>query len=218
MTQQMGTIVVAAEDIPGEIRAHLKHLEDTGENITFEFMTLLGCPHRTGDTMQNRMQFPTPVGHAEDIAAALLTVNAFVASDMMEPVCPLYSILAGMAISAAWRRSLLQTSTAYDLAAVTLSYIQGFSKFYPPHIHTAPAVLTFLNAWLQPIDDWTDLPSAEEVAEYLFGDVWCALRLPDQDKTAGRIAYLERPPFQPGICPAQVLATGCTLPDLGSQQ
>jgi hypothetical protein len=214
MTPRPNTV----EDIPYQIRSHMAHMEATGENLPSALLSLLGCPHKSGLGTWGNLIATVPVGDVDVRSAALLTISAYVASDMLDPVCPVASVLAALARDEVWHRCLHNESTAYDLAAVTLSYVEGFSRFYPLDGYAEPGVRAFLNQWLMPPSEWIALPSAVEVAGYLFGPAWCDLRLPDPSKSIGRIVYLERPPFQSGICPVQKMAAGRQLPDLGSPE
>jgi hypothetical protein len=218
MAQLPGLIGVDTTDVSSAIPELMSRLGDpsgTDDEVAYELLWLLGCPRNgTADTMGGPLSRPDYRAHGEQIGAALITINAIVASTSEHPAwCQVASILVGLARASIWRRCLLRESTTYELAATTLTYIQEFTNVASLDLFTEPFVCSFLNTWLQPSVEWINLPSADVVAEHLFGPAWCAIQCPNLEQSLGRISYLTRPPFQPGICPAQVTTTAVRLPD-----
>jgi hypothetical protein len=117
---------------------------------------------------------------------------------------------------------------AYELSALALLFIDAYMPGDKLDHAVGLGLCLVLDAWLKPASPWTKLPGTGEVARLMFGEAFCALRLPDcvEDQKsltimptggfAGDIVWRERPLFLPGLCPAQGDILGTQLPvDLG---
>lgn len=220
MIDEQALQAMAAERHTSKIRKHMNsmaHRDHTNKTrLPEELLALLGCPHlRTADGGGLTVP-PLPKAHIAEIGEALLKITSLVASSLAEPVCDAASVLSGLWRSHCWALCLREESTTYAMAAVLLEFLQGYSSIYRLDNYAGPDVCNLLNAWLKQPSPWTDLPSSADVAEHLFGAGWCMLRLPSAERALGELVYQERPPFLPGLCPAQDVLQSAPLPaDLG---
>jgi hypothetical protein len=208
MTSMLKIPIIHEDDIPARIRAHMERAETFQGELPLDLLSLLGCPHR----------FTTrPDVYAEHqgvIGDALLVLLDQVANRLGMYADDAPSILSGLYASGAWRRCILQESTAYNLAAVTLCHLETFSDDDGFNKLTQPAVCRLLNEWLRPPGRWNKVPDVESGVIHMFGDAWCALRDPaGQGGLTGAVVHRERPPFLPGLCPAQDGILSAPLPD-----
>jgi hypothetical protein len=115
-------------------------------------------------------------------------------------------------------------SSAYALAAGVCGFLSIFSSNYILDDLAVEHVCNLLNVWLKPLVPWTSCPSVNVVASHLFGVDWCVVALPESagrlgaSSVADRTSIIQaitkqRPPFLPGLLPAQIETMSVPLPD-----
>jgi hypothetical protein len=94
--------------------------------------------------------------------------------------------------------------TAYAMAAALLHYAEKFTGSYLMDVAVRMDLTTILNDWLKPEVQWELYPSVDQIAGELFGD-WraCLFDADIEEMLIGDYVFLHRPPFLPGLCPAQ---------------
>lgn len=130
------------------------------------------------------------------------------------------SLLGGISLNGGWRSFLETEDDTYVLAHALLVYLQTYAPGFKLDAHIASSVCTILNEWLVPALPWEGLPGAAELARRLVGETWCSLALPDKldqivshRECAGDLLAEQRPPFLPGLCPAQSIVEAELLPE-----
>lgn len=168
---------------------------------------------------------PLPV--APDLEALQMCLPRLMASDR-HPIAgnESTSLLAGLHRYGCWRGCLSTVVGAKALASALLQYIDCYWESYALDATARPGVLQILNEWLRPEVHWAELPGVVTICRHMFGGAWCTIALPaDRPDDVGGFAGDEtaiellvhnaRPPFMPGLCPAQETIAGEHLPDLG---
>jgi hypothetical protein len=200
-------------------------------DIPVQVMIALGCPYMTldrVDTMTN-MRRPVviraraiPAGDHPALFEWLMRLLKHVPTMGDSRSYDLGAVLGSLGCNQYWGQALQMEVTTYQLAGALLSYLN-------PHVNprfglydldafrfcVTPGVLTILNDWLKPSALWVTLPSRDAVADAMFGAGWGLLRANTEADLASVILQ-ERPPFLPGLCPAQEVQLSVPLPgDIG---
>jgi hypothetical protein len=217
MITMLCTPASSHEDLPAHLRAEMEDVRNLGDNKLSEVLiTLLGCPymsHFRPDYLRHPKYF---VEHASVIEDALLELLPLVTKSNLWatlPICDAATLLVGFSRGSCLARCQNDESSSYDLAALTLHFVEGFSLQFPLDRETRPVMLNFLNAWLKPAVRWREIPSDIDVAHQMFGQPWLDLMLPSESSVP-ELVLSERPPFRTGLCLAQSPAPCMSLPDL----
>jgi hypothetical protein len=130
------------------------------------------------------------------------------------------SVVSGILRHEVWEYFLLREDDTYALSRGVLFYLEDYEPSFPLDAALADDMCKLLNTWLKPKVLWTTLPCVEDVTDHMFGSAWLHLiKRPSMDpgwgETIGDMAFDDRPPFLPGVCPAQVITLGVALPDIG---
>jgi hypothetical protein len=197
--------------------------------ITPAMFLHLGCPYTTLIDEDDPSQ-----GDAYNAAlindTVCRTAHATIPSMLVEivrwlpqGVAPLHVLLSGLYRTSAWRCCLRDENIALALAVALLRTIDvvdreedGMDELLD---RTKRDCLEFASEWIAPATPWSELPTPIEVAQRLFGPMWCAMALPDVVSASMSsceviaAVRLHRPPFLPGLCPAQDVILSAPLPD-----
>lgn len=136
----------------------------------------------------------------------------------------LASLLHGVHVNAMLPIFLQDEDSTYDLTVAILLYTEFYEPSYPLDAHLKGLLCEVLNTWLQPETPWLELPRADVLAQYLFGDALCLFidgtinHSQDEDDDIGSklgdLVAKIRPPFLPGRCPAQDIVMAAVLPEM----
>jgi hypothetical protein len=169
----------------------------------FEVWRTLGCPYQDFRKAAIPALSSAPL---EQIEACLqMLLPATIKIQKPERVA---SGLAGLFRYDLWANCMDTETSTYELACGLIVFLEHSPRSFTIAAEVGPDVLEMLNIWLNPDPPWAMLPASSEVAATLFGDVWCALNLPDGihgDKDIGVTILRDRPLFQKGLCPTQSL-------------
>lgn len=193
-----------------------------GEDLTYipiyELLPDLGCPWVIDKTHSRPAQVVLQDvidGENDEVTASLMLLLSEIA--IGEYTCSIApaSLLFGLWRNNGWRACLESEDSTYHLAFSVIDYLETFTDNPGLDLYVAGAVVKLLNTWLQPSTAWTDMPAASEVTRQLFGDAWCTFALPNYDWAISTTMIEQRPPFLPGLCPAQDASLLCLqLPGL----
>jgi hypothetical protein len=203
-------------------------LDDTPSDDLLQRLGCLTCMDNDGCEW---VISPFPLSPPEDMeelrSCQSLLLSGLIRKDMMGS--PSFGpLLSGLL----WQASSAGVSTeqqCYDLAALSLVFIEKYFKGSKLDRKVGSDLCDFLTTWLKPDVPWKELPWIGEAARAMFGTAWCDLSLPETIGTdapririlpgshvVGATVYTERPPFLPGLCPAQDAIPSAPLPhDMG---
>lgn len=200
-----------------KIREHMSimdHRDITSKKrLPEELMALLGCPYLGLNSSLGLIVPPVHAENIETVGDALVKVMQLVLSNLDEPACDVASVLSGLYRNNCWQICLREESTTYAMAAMLFEFVEGYAPSLRLDHYTGPDVRNLLNAWIRPVVQWVELPSKSDLAGYLSGGAWSMIRLSSMDRAVGEMVYQERPPFLPGLCPAQNAILSAQLPD-----
>jgi hypothetical protein len=173
--------------------------------------------------------------HESSVSLALLQ---FLRSQMRTEARCVYwedeiSIMDGLARNERWRACLADMNDAYDLAALFLRFSRAYWRGADKYSTEAMTVLRreveqgafeAFTDWVAPGStkernwepgEWT--PEPLSIARTLFGVAWCSMVFTESNASAVDVEAAMRffrPPFQPGLVPAQIEAAPLSLPEL----
>jgi hypothetical protein len=194
---------------------------DNYPHLDTDFIALLGGPYwnattwttawskvATGDLVVVQAALPRLIG----IVNLVGIDNAHVAD-----VC---TLVAALYDAGRWRDCLADVSSAYALAASICLIVATQADSSSDGENTdevQPALIAILNDWLDCEYAWPGPRYDVDVAERLFGSAWCEVAMSKVGGDASTTDFCaligrDRPPFLPGLCPAQELDLGIDLP------
>jgi hypothetical protein len=184
----------------------------------------LGCPPRgfltsMPEYIQWREQAPPPAKKLELITLCL--PKLFTAKIFMFHQKALF---AGLSRHNCWKQCLCTEESTRIFAFRILSFIETYLELSATEKALAPHIAKILSGWLS-LPDSIAMPGPITVCRNLFGNAWCSFFLPeDAIDDLGKswmlvvniadIVARERPPFLPGLCPAQERQLVMSLPEL----
>jgi hypothetical protein len=203
---------------------------DSKLEIEDDLFIALECPYARVVGTSGEIVWPDRNSrNSREVKKNLLALFSSVAGAAPEKRKSLYlgQILCGMERASCWRRLLVKEDSAYLLAVGLIGYVEDYVRTYQMDVAVAPHICLLLNAWLKPIVPWGQPPSIGVLCEHMFGDVWTSLVLPgdywealgatySDQGLAINLIFNDRPPFLPGLCPAQEVRLNVPLPgDVG---
>jgi hypothetical protein len=123
------------------------------------------------------------------------------------------SLLAGISKYADWEAYPHTEDEAYTLATAMLYFIKDYTPGYEMDAVTKPYVCEIISAWTRRPMISAELPTALALCTMLFGDAWCNMVEPLDASFSDVLVENARPPFLPGLCPAQDALVCDVLPD-----
>jgi hypothetical protein len=183
-------------------------------------LTLLECPYMqiSNDTPYSVAPAEFCSEHEDEIRRILPTLLTGVLTHRQCDVSTgnIASLLWGVDKHKLLDAFTVSEDTSYDLAIAILRFT-GFRSNHPLDEFVAPNVLSLLNTWAKPSVAWLTAPKHDVIARALFGTAWWDLAERPSWLNGGFTANIverERPPFLPGLCPAQD-ALSVPLPESG---
>lgn len=204
-------------------------------SVSYEVLTMLGCPHieyvrRGFKCSMDDWKLMIPEKTAEiyqelvDHYLSEILGRWAVAGDrsIVQTTC----ILAGIVRQNRYASYFDTEEKTYVLASTVLNYLEEYSDDNETDALIKDEICAMLSAWLKPAIPWKVIPSARTAAIAMFGSGWCSLfasswtphsvgALKACENYLGFLIYQERPPFLPGLCPAQQDQMSAPLPNLG---
>lgn len=222
------TLNALVETHLGNNRTRATRINDLSEHLGCRYL-LIG-----GDLEIRGLRQPAAC-HEPLVRAALLH---YLRSQMRPTLPKMYwedelPLMDGLARNERWRACLENMDDAYHLAALFLRFSQTYWRDGDKYSTGDKALLrseidagafNAFTQWVSPgttpdrswgPGQWT--PEPVLIASALFGAAWCNLAFTGSVVTVEEVETamrLHRPPFQPGLVPAQVDAPALGLPDL----
>jgi hypothetical protein len=198
---------------------YVNGLEQDAPKVSAELFRMLGCPFEHDRRAALNVSLAT-VPDAADYLPAVLVAASSVWVDDAETT----SLLGGISRAACLDTCIATVDGAYALAIALVKQIELSSMASKLDSYVTPDALSIMNDWLRPEESWSEFPSAYVLCQHLFGAPWCSLALPSSAKNrpwsgevvsefACQVVSKQRPPFLPGVCPAQAGVISLQLPD-----
>jgi hypothetical protein len=190
------------------MREYERYLQ--GEHVTMtinnNLRILLGCPFVSdGEFIVDHV-----VNDPDDVRRCLPKLLSVLINFENERDS-IISLVSGLVRNHCWGECLQTESDAYALAAA-LVYFTEARQHKLMETEVVTDVRAIFNAWLRPASASVRLPDVETLCLHLFGSAWCSVVLPASEKLRALI-LTQRPPFLPGLCPAQDAILSVPLPD-----
>jgi hypothetical protein len=205
-----------------------RYIENDAQDEDFmgtDLLALLGCTYVVYDRGTSTNLIVNPDFRSEDLSVVKYCIEQLfevVVAQSSRGGINVTGLLTGIIRYDMWRKFLSTASSAYQLAIGLLVFSDTYAHDYQVDVVTAPLVCHLLNEWIQPVVQWEELPSATDIAAHLFGNAWLSIvEVPLADGlpiSISKLVALERPPFLPGMCPAQEDILSAPLPELDFTQ
>lgn len=218
--------------------AERRYLVNNNGHTSIEpLLFALGCPTMQGEAADRSIRYPErPTADTEPlIRETLKRAMVFIATEMAGGSSRFVDgnyILVALSEQDRWADCLQSEEDAYALVILLQRFAFIADAFINPLMATkanidsdyfyevsAPKISKFLNVWLNPTtpfgEDCAGL-TLESFRRAVFGDAWCDLVLTEDmvDFFGEAVILTERPPFMPGLLPAQVDVVFEELPAL----
>jgi hypothetical protein len=198
-------------------------LDSRAPKISGDLLERLGCPFILRENGQLTTSLNGDLNartYLPSVLVAAVSVSVSALGDDTETT----SLLAGIGRAKCWRECIATIGGAYSFAIALVKHIELLWTTSRLDVYVDADVMQAMNGWLELKDPWSDFPSAYMLCQHLFGNAWCDLALPESARNipgsgdviaerACRIISEQRPPFLPGMCPAQAEPVSVPLPD-----
>jgi hypothetical protein len=191
-----------------------------------DFLRRLGCPTIDMGAALTFVyhHFAESDRHAAQTALPLLLASIELLGPHDADVSEVHSLLLGIHRLGRWQACLDEEATTYSLASALCFSLGSLWTNEPDRAPVKDVIIGLLNQWLKPSVLWKELPDEDEMVRCTFGDAWAMLakaRLDAENNNDGAedprymssMIERERPPFLPGLCPAQGAMLSVPLPD-----
>jgi hypothetical protein len=205
---------------------HLRALSRTNINphydITIDVLSELGCPHLKGGRLTLWQPGGLSAAQKKLRGAWMPKLLALATEHRLHLPAEISAFLGGVSIDGSWRELIASEEGSYVLANALLAYVDARAPKFTSARQKAtmvqlrkeidPMVLNILQDWYGQDTLLTRLPSTRDVLASCFGPSFSALYAVVNEDVCAAVAQ-QRPPFLPGLCPAQEIQQSAPLPD-----